>query len=74
MSMTPMITKGARITGSTRSALATDLKYAYEVHKVSIRDLVEGTGRSYGFVHRLLVESGVTLRGRGRHRPGWRPK
>jgi hypothetical protein len=27
--------------------------------------LAEETGRSYGFVHRMLSESGVTLRGRG---------
>ncbi len=31
----------------------------------SIRALAEETGRSYGFVHRMLSESGVTLRGRG---------
>ncbi|KOT83082.1 hypothetical protein ADK47_08595 [Streptomyces rimosus subsp. rimosus] len=31
----------------------------------SIRALAEETGRSYGFVHRVLSESGVTLRGRG---------
>ena len=29
------------------------------------RALAEETGRSYGFVHRMLSESGVTLRGRG---------
>ena len=27
--------------------------------------MAEETGRSYGFVHRMLSESGVTLRGRG---------
>ncbi|MBA8823867.1 putative transcriptional regulator [Saccharopolyspora lacisalsi] len=31
----------------------------------SIRRLAESTGRSYGFVHRVLTESGVPLRGRG---------
>ncbi|MBN9620404.1 MAG: transcriptional regulator, partial [Actinobacteria bacterium] len=31
----------------------------------SIRSLAAEHGRSYGFVHRLLVESGTTLRGRG---------
>ncbi|MEE1789384.1 helix-turn-helix domain-containing protein, partial [Streptomyces sp. BE308] len=31
----------------------------------SIRALAEETGRSYGFVHRMLSESGGTLRGRG---------
>nr|WP_284287046.1 helix-turn-helix domain-containing protein [Angustibacter aerolatus] len=31
----------------------------------SIREIAEETGRSYGFVHRVLRESDVTLRGRG---------
>ena len=31
----------------------------------SIRLLAESSGRSYGFVHRILTESGATLRGRG---------
>ena len=31
----------------------------------SIRELAASTGRSYGFVHRILSESGATLRGRG---------
>ena len=31
----------------------------------SIRSLAESTKRSYGFVHRLLSESGATLRSRG---------
>ncbi|MEV0391444.1 helix-turn-helix domain-containing protein [Nonomuraea sp. NPDC050643] len=29
------------------------------------RELALATGRSYGFVHRLLQEAGVTLRSRG---------
>ncbi|MDX8056612.1 helix-turn-helix domain-containing protein [Lentzea sp. BCCO 10_0798] len=56
--------KGARITGATRDKLAADLKKKYE-KGASIRALAESTGRSYGFVHRVLSESGVTLRGRG---------
>lgn len=31
----------------------------------SIRALAAATGRSYGFVHRVLCESGVHLRPRG---------
>jgi hypothetical protein len=31
----------------------------------SIRALAATTGRSYGFVHRILTENGVSLRGRG---------
>nr|WP_268248883.1 helix-turn-helix domain-containing protein [Saccharothrix coeruleofusca] len=56
--------KGARITGATRDKLAADLKKKYE-KGASIRALAESTGRSYGFVHRVLSESGVQLRGRG---------
>ena len=56
--------KGARITGADRTKLATDLKKAYDKGK-SIRELADTHGRSYGFVHRVLSESGVTLRGRG---------
>ena len=54
--------KGARITGTQRDKLATDLKKKYE-KGASIRALAEQTGRSYGFVHRVLSETGVTLRG-----------
>ena len=56
--------KGRRITGAERDTLAADLKKKYE-SGASIRALAESTGRSYGFVHRVLSESGVTLRGRG---------
>jgi hypothetical protein len=56
--------KGARITGTQRTKLAAELKKAYQKGQ-SIRALAEGHGRSYGFVHRVLSESGVTLRGRG---------
>ncbi|HVE27976.1 MAG TPA: helix-turn-helix domain-containing protein [Sporichthya sp.] len=56
--------KGSRVTGSARERLAADLKKKYSQGR-SIRSLAEETGRSYGFVHRMLTESGVTLRGRG---------
>ena len=49
--------KGARITGTQRDKLASDLKKKYE-KGASIRALAESTGRSYGFVHRVLSESG----------------
>ena len=56
--------KGARITGTERNKLAADLKRKYN-SGASIRALAAETGRSYGFVHRMLSETGVTLRGRG---------
>jgi hypothetical protein len=59
-----VLKKGARITGPDRTKLAGDLKKSYE-KGISIRELADKHGRSYGFVHRVLSESGVTLRGRG---------
>ena len=62
--MAQELKKGQRITGQTRDKLAADLKKKYMAGE-SIRALAESSGRSYGFIHRLLSESGVTLRGRG---------
>jgi Helix-turn-helix domain len=56
--------KGTRVTGVDRSKLATLLGKRYDSGE-SIRSLAASTGRSYGFVHRILSETGVTLRGRG---------
>lgn len=56
--------KGTRVTGDDRDSLAADLKKKYEAGE-SIRVLAQSSGRSYGFVHRILSESGATLRGRG---------
>jgi predicted transcriptional regulator len=56
--------KGTRVTGVDRSKLATVLSKRYD-NGESIRSLAASTGRSYGFVHRILTETGVTLRGRG---------
>ena len=56
--------KGERIAGGDRNKLAADLKRKYSGGR-SIRELAAETGRSYGFVHRILAESGVALRGRG---------
>ena len=58
------LSKGRRVTGAERDKLAADLGKKY-AGGMSIRALAESTGRSYGFVHRILVESGTTLRGRG---------
>ena len=62
-SLSPL-NKGRRITGDERGALSDDLRRHYESGR-SIRDLAADTGRSYGFVHRVLTESGVQLRQRG---------
>jgi Helix-turn-helix domain len=58
------LAKGQRVTGSDRDRLAKDMKRKYESGK-SIRELAAETSRSYGFVHRILSDGGVELRGRG---------
>lgn len=56
--------KGTRVTGAERDRLAASLKSRYAEGE-SIRALAQASGRSYGFIHRVLSESGATLRGRG---------
>lgn len=58
------LTKGARIGGAERDRLTSTLRTKYE-KGASIRSLAEQTGRSYGFVHQILTDAGVTLRGHG---------
>ena len=62
--MAETLKKGTRVTGADRTKLASDLKKRYDAGE-SIRSLAASTGRSYGFVHRILTETGVSLRGRG---------
>lgn len=56
--------KGSRIVGAERDKLAGDLRKKYE-GGASIRALAASTNRSYGFVHRVISDSGATMRGRG---------
>ncbi|WP_308163900.1 helix-turn-helix domain-containing protein [Nonomuraea sediminis] len=56
--------KHARVSGAERETLKAALKRRYSSGE-SIRALSVSTGRSYGFVHRLLEEAGVPLRPRG---------
>ena len=64
MAESTTLRKGTRVTGEDRNRLATDLKNRYAAGE-SIRSLATATGRSYGFIHRILTETGVALRGRG---------
>ncbi len=56
--------KGTRLSGKERAALTESLRRKYD-KGASIRALAAEIDRSYGFVHRVLTEAGVTLRGRG---------
>lgn len=58
------LAKGSRISGTQRTTLASQFAERYTGGE-SIRTIAEEAGRSYGFVHNVLMESGVALRGRG---------
>jgi hypothetical protein len=58
------LAKGSRISGAQRTTLATQYAKRYAGGE-SIRKIADDAGRSYGFVHNVLKESGVSLRGRG---------
>ena len=58
------LAKGSRISGAQRTTLASQYAKRYTGGE-SIRKIADDAGRSYGFVHNVLKESGVTLRGRG---------
>lgn len=53
-----------RIEGPARVKVSRELTKQYEKGR-SIRELAKLYGRSYGFVHQVLEEAGVTLRNRG---------
>ena len=58
------LSKGVRVSGAERAKLASSLRARYD-RGDSIRALAASSGRSYGFVHRLLTEDGHALRRRG---------
>lgn len=64
--MATKLESGKILTGETREIWKSALKKRYE-DGASIRELQEWSGRSYGGVHDLLLEAGVTLRARGGH-------
>jgi predicted transcriptional regulator len=66
------VNKGVRITGAARKKLTRELQQKYE-KGASLRGLAEQTGRSYGFVHRILTDAGVPLRARGGNHRGKPP-
>lgn len=62
--MEQQLGKGTRIRGDQRSKLAGDYAKRYDAGE-SIRSIAGDSGRSFGFVHGVLKEAGVALRGRG---------
>ena len=62
--MAKALAKGSRITGAQRGTLSAQYAKRYSAGE-SIRKIAEDAGRSFGFVHGVLKEAGVQLRGRG---------
>lgn len=56
--------KYGKITGGEREKLGAELAQVYQ-SGTSVRAIAEDRGRSYGWVHKLLEEAGVTFRPRG---------
>ncbi|MEV0617549.1 helix-turn-helix domain-containing protein [Nonomuraea sp. NPDC050404] len=50
---------------STAEDLTADIVSKYVDGGLSVRLVGEAVGKSYGYVHRVLMEAGVTLRPRG---------
>jgi hypothetical protein len=60
----PKLEPYQRVSGAARAKLARELKRQYQRGR-SIRELAGEYGRSYSFIHGMLTEVGVSLRGRG---------
>jgi predicted transcriptional regulator len=61
-----LIGKWERVLGDERVQLSERLAALYQDEHLSIRQIAERTGRSYGAVYQLLTEAEVTFRPRGR--------
>ncbi|WP_367140705.1 MULTISPECIES: helix-turn-helix domain-containing protein [Streptomyces] len=60
----PSLEPGKHYDADEQQRIGAELRLLYE-DGVSIRELTRSTGWSYGFIHRILLEAGATLRGRG---------
>ncbi|WP_413809676.1 helix-turn-helix domain-containing protein [Streptomyces sp. OE57] len=69
----PRVPRGKRLMGKDRESFRESVSNVYESDPdVSIRDIKDVTGRSFGFIRKILIEAGVELRSRGRsnRKPG----
>ncbi|MFI6689396.1 helix-turn-helix domain-containing protein [Streptomyces sp. NPDC050485] len=62
----PTIAKGTKMTGLQRETFMNQVVRAYtDDRQLSIKKICAATNRSYGAIHQLLSEAGVSMRGRG---------
>ncbi|MER7078118.1 MULTISPECIES: helix-turn-helix domain-containing protein [Bacteria] len=60
----PRIPAEVTVEGEYRAEVAREFRAAYE-KGATIRALAKASGRSFGFVRKILSESGATMRSRG---------
>lgn len=60
-----MMKKWTRLEGTEREEFQRQIVQLYEYDWLSVRQICQRTGRSYGSVHKLLVDAGVQMRPRG---------
>jgi len=60
----PLTNRHRPMLGPERGPVIRDVVAWYEAG-ASVRNIADHIGKSYGFVHRMLVDAGVTLRPRG---------
>ncbi|SEB61287.1 helix-turn-helix domain-containing protein [Streptomyces melanosporofaciens] len=62
----PRVPRRKILTGKDRESFRVSVSVVYVNNpNVSIRDISETTGRSFGFIRKMLIESDVKLRSRG---------
>jgi transposase len=54
--------------GPERANLRAEMRHAYEVDKLTIKQVAAKFGRSYGTTNKLLHEAGTNVRERGGNR------
>ncbi|MYT23673.1 transcriptional regulator [Streptomyces sp. SID7760] len=61
----PVIEPGKKLTGAEREKFTKKVVAAYRTpgRRVTIREICEATGRSYGAIHSVLSEAGATRHG-----------
>ncbi len=60
-----VLSKWARLSDTERIDFRERCAEMYEREGLSVRKIVQRTGRSYGAVHKVLREAGVQMRPRG---------
>ncbi|WP_372462091.1 helix-turn-helix domain-containing protein [Streptomyces endocoffeicus] len=66
----PRVPRRKILLGKDRESFRVSVSVVYVGNPdVTIRDICEVTGRSFGFIHKLLIESNIKLRSRGGARP-----